>query len=101
MKIRSYWLAALLATGSLSAQSVRSAPDVDFEFQAWRASHGQNWRVREDASTGFAAMLYGGSATPGSVPDTNDPQAWFQLARDWVDATKNLHGTDSTELVEG
>jgi len=97
-------LAASLLASPLAAQSamqpteVTSSPDPLLEN--WRTDHGDSWRLLTNRSTGTVEMLFGGRALSPFEPDTNEPAAWFTLARYWVEQTYQMHGVESDQLVE-
>ncbi len=72
--IRCFFGLALLSGLPLLAQtSPAPRPDLNAWMDAWRAQHGSSWAVALDAQTGYAEMLYGGSAFPiPSEPRTDE-----------------------------
>ncbi|MBL6755903.1 MAG: hypothetical protein ISQ11_05805 [Planctomycetes bacterium] len=97
-------LAASLLAGVATAQS--TAQPTEFTASPtrlladWRADHGDSWRLLTNQRTGTVEMLFGGRANSPFEPDTNEPAAWFTLARYWVEQTYQMHGVESDQLVE-
>lgn len=97
-------LAASLLAGLATAQSTVQPTEFTASptrlLADWRADHGDSWRLLTNQRTGTVEMLFGGRANSPFEPDTNEPAAWFTLARYWVEQTYQMHGVESDQLVE-
>jgi hypothetical protein len=71
-------------------------PDLAAELRAWRAEHGETWRLAVDTETGFLEMLYGGRVPPSIVP--RGESDFIAIARGAVSATRAMHGIDDATL---
>ncbi|MFT4542042.1 MAG: Zn-dependent metalloprotease [Planctomycetota bacterium] len=85
---------ALLCSPTFAIQ----LPEVTHALRDWRADHGHVWRLHRNEHTGYAEMLWGGSAAPSFAAKTD--QEWFELARSFVIDSAALHGVDASTLVE-
>src|SRR5262245_1928906 len=93
------FLALFAATLSASAWSQsQSAASMSEALAQWRANHGASWRAEADQGTGYAQMLYGGSAAAEFEPA--DEQQWFALARHDLALAQSIHGIEAATLVE-
>lgn len=94
------WLGlALLSSFPVFAQSGPvQRPNLGLAMDAWRAQHGSTWSVVTDAQTGYAEMVYGGSAFP-VVSEPRDDADFIALAQQRLAATRELHGLDPSTLV--
>ncbi len=87
----------LLAQASATGGTAPGSPQLDAHLAQWRAAHGQNWRAKADAQTGYLEMLYGGSV-PSAVHPANDAQ-FESLGRAALESTAAMHGIDLDTLT--
>ncbi len=97
-------LAASLLAGVATAQTTVQPTEFTASparlLADWRADHGDSWRLLSNQRTGTVEMLFGGRADSPFEPNTNEPAAWFTLARYWIEQTYQMHGVESGQLVE-
>lgn len=96
-------LALALLSPTLFAQSTgEDATSVPFQvssaLSAWQAEYGSSWHVYTDVQTGYAGMIYGGTAPAAFEPQGDKDFA--TLARLAVEATVDMHGIEESTLVE-
>jgi len=91
--------AALLLCASAPAQDSSVGPQGLLQaLEQWRADRGANWRVDVDEGTGYAEFLFGGSVAREDAPRTEAD--WFVAAREALALAGDLHGIESSTLVE-
>ncbi|MGB0330652.1 MAG: hypothetical protein ACPGPE_02400 [Planctomycetota bacterium] len=93
-------LLASAATAQSSMQPSEFTAGPDRLLADWRAEHGDSWRLLTNPRTGTVELLFGGRSNSPFEPNTNEPAAWFTLARHWVEQTYPMHGVESDQLVE-
>jgi hypothetical protein len=75
--------------------ATRSVPS-NSALEAWRRTWGEGWRLAEDSQTGFASMIYGGTAGPSSSTQLDSEVA--DLAWNHAAETFQMHGIDPASL---
>jgi len=96
-------LALALLSPTLFAQSTgEDSISVPFQvanaLSSWQAEYGASWHVATDEQTGYAQLLYGGSAPAAFEPQSDKDFA--SLARVAIEQTADLHGIEAATLVE-
>ena len=71
--------------------------DREVALEAWRAEHGDSWRLDVDPKIDAGVLLYSGSAEPDSRPE--DDAGFIDAARQFIRASAALHGIDDETLV--
>jgi hypothetical protein len=85
---------------SFGAPSNNMSASLDQNLGAWRAEHGDAWRMHVNPRTGTLEMLYGGNAVPSFEPNTSIDADWFRLGREWIAATQGMHRVTPDELAD-
>ncbi len=85
-------------SASLSAgDAPPEKPDLEGQLAPWSETHGGHWRVEADDFDGYAELIHGGAAPSPRIPV--DDAGWIELARDWLEDTRELHGVAAETLV--
>ncbi len=88
-----------LFLGSPLAHAQASDPgDQAQTLGAWRSEHGANWRAEAHADSGWVELLHGGRAEAPLQPRSDADLV--QVAKHFIDVTKDLHGIAGSTLVE-
>lgn len=86
------WLAP-----SFSAQDANSAPALGQLLNGWKAQHGSEWHVRTAEDSGYARILFGGTAQ-GTMSPKGEAD-FFTLARTKVTELAPMFGVTSNQLI--
>ncbi|HEV8113580.1 MAG TPA: thrombospondin type 3 repeat-containing protein [Planctomycetota bacterium] len=85
-----------LVVSCASAPLLQAAPGDGEALARWKTSRGAEWRVEPDPETGFAKMLYGGSAPAAFAP--REDADFARLARRAIEDATELLGIDAVTL---
>ncbi len=96
--IRGAALALAALTTALGSALAAQSAEVQRGFEAWNARNGGAWRLLPDRESAHARCLWGGSAAIGAAPQSETE--FFALARTALDATRALHGVESSTLLD-
>ncbi|MEL6430799.1 MAG: hypothetical protein AAFR54_16560, partial [Planctomycetota bacterium] len=56
--------------------------------------------MRTDFRTGAVEMLWGGNAPAPFPLDTSDAELWYELARGWIERSRDVHGVEVADLFD-
>jgi hypothetical protein len=96
-----FGLATIVAMAwcSSPAHAQASTANLSSQFAAWTAANGEEWRLRPEPGTGYARMLFGGSARLDAAPAETDSD-YLTRARAFVALSQGLLGSDLDTLVD-